>query len=300
MESLWRKQIENLSSDLKTEHVMLTYEDTCYDVVVIGAGMAGLLTAYFLKEQGKRVIILEADKVASGQTEKTTAKITSQQGLKYSSLITEIGKEKAGLYAKANEEAIGEYEKLIKEKGIDCGFERVPAFLYSRKEDDALKKEAEAAALLGINSFFTLETQLPFPVAGALCFINQAQFSPLEFAKHIASELKILENTKVIKVKSNRVITEDKTFLAKKVVVATHYQIFNVPGFYFLRQHQERSYVLALSGCEKIKGMYYGIDKNGLSLRQAGELLLLGGGGGRTGENENGGAYDFLEQSARQ
>ncbi len=300
MESLWRKQVKNLSFNTNAERTIPTSEDLHYDVLVIGAGMAGLLTAYYLKKQGKKVIILEADKVASGQTGKTTAKITSQHGLKYSKLIKKIGKEKAGLYARANEEAICEYERLINEKGIDCGFERVPAFLYSQKEDNSLKEEAKAAVRLGIDAFFTLETQLPFPVTGAVCFKNQAQFSPLEFVNHIASELEILENTKVTKVKGNRVITKDKIFFAKKIVVTTHYPILNVPGFYFLRQHQERSYVLALSGCKKIDGMYYGIGEDGLSFRQAGEYLLLGGGSHRTGENVCGGKYKMLSDAAKQ
>lgn len=69
-----------------------------WDVIVIGAGMAGLLTAYYLQEQGKRVLLLEAAETASGQTGRTTAKITSQHGLKYSTLIHTVGEKKARLY----------------------------------------------------------------------------------------------------------------------------------------------------------------------------------------------------------
>ena len=64
------------------------------EVIVIGAGMAGLLTAYFLKEEGKDVLVLEAKEVASGQTGRTTAKITSQHGLKYSKLLKDVGEKK--------------------------------------------------------------------------------------------------------------------------------------------------------------------------------------------------------------
>ena len=85
-----------------------------YDVIVIGAGLAGLLTAYYLQEQGKQVLVLEANETASGQTGRTTAKITSQHAVKYSTLIKKVGRKKAELYARANEEAIREYEKLIK------------------------------------------------------------------------------------------------------------------------------------------------------------------------------------------
>lgn len=270
------------------------------DVIVIGAGMAGLLTAYYLKEQGKNVLVLEADEVDSGQTGRTTAKITSQHDLKYSRMIKTIGMKKARMYARANEDAISAYEKLIRDKGIDCQFQRVPAYLYTREHEELLKQETDVAVMLGIDAFFTRETELPFPVAGAVCFRNQAQFNPHKFVQWLASELEIMEHTKVLRIRGHRVITEDAVMTAEDIIVASHYPLRNVPGFYFLRQHQERSYVLALSGCEKINGMYYGIDKDGYSFRQAGDMLLFGGGGHRTGQNQCGGAYRTLMQAARQ
>ena len=258
------------------------------DVIVVGAGMAGLLTAFYLKQQGRDVLVLEADRVASGQTERTTAKITSQHGLKYSWLIDKVGVKEARLYAQANESAVREYERLILENGIDCGFERVSSYLYTMQDAEVLEEEARAAAFLGIDAVFTRETELPFEVKGAVCFRKQAQFDPPELIRRIASELEILEHTKIIAVKGNRVFTETGEMTADNIVIATHYPVLNVPGFYFLRQHQERSYVLALSGCEPIHGMYYGVDKGGFSFRQAGEYLLLGGSPCRTGENRDG------------
>ncbi len=278
MESVWSKQ---------------------YDVIVVGAGMAGLLTAWYLKEQGRRVLVLEAKTIASGQTERTTAKITSQHDLKYKKLIQTIGAKKARMYAAANEAAILEYEKLIQRHGIACQFERVPAYLYTMKDEKPLLEEAKAAASLGINACFTKETELPFSVTGAVCFRGQAQFSPMEFVRYLAAELEIREHTRVTKVRGKQVMTESGVLTADKIVIATHYPLLNVPGFYFLRQHQERSYVLALSGCSRIKGMYYGIDKDGLSFRQKGDLLLFGGSGHRTGEAKHCGAYDFLAETAK-
>lgn len=301
MESLWRKQTKIKKTNSDKENSISS--NIHRDVIVVGAGMAGLLIAYYLKEQGKDVLVLEADRITSGQTERTTAKITSQHDLKYSKLVKKVGIKKARMYALANEVAISEYEQFIREHKIECQFKRVPAYLYTMQDEAMLIKEAKTAAALGIEAFFTKETELPFSVKGAVCFLKQAQFSPLEFINHICSELEILENTKVIAVKGNRVIarniSENKIFTADKIVIATHYPILNVPGFYFMRQHQERSYVLALSGCKKIKGMYYGIDSDGLSFRQAGDVLLLGGKSHRTGQNQKGGAYDFLMQEAR-
>lgn len=272
------------------------------EVIVIGAGMAGLLTAWYLKEAGKQVLVLEAARVASGQTGRTTAKITSQHGLKYDTLIKKVGRKKAELYAKANQEAIDAYEKLIQKNRIDCEFIRCPAYLYTTTEENILpvKEEARAAESLGIPASFTTKTELPFPVKGAVCFPQQARFLPLDFVQYLAGKLEIRENTQVIQIKGNTVKTKEGVIEADKIVVAAHYPFRNLPGFYFLRQHQERSYVLELSGCPALEGMYLGVDENGLSFRQAGEHLLLGGGSHRTGENKEGGKYAFLHQAAKQ
>jgi len=299
MESLWRKQTKIRKGRDDSGTANESKENNHWDVIVVGAGLAGVLTAYYLKEQGMKVLVLEAKEIASGQTERTTAKITSQHGLKYRKLIKDIGEEKARLYALANESAIREYEKLIRTLGINCQFEKTAAYLYSEQDEDVLQEEVRAALRLGIDAFFTRETELPFAVKGAACFRNQAQFSPLEFMQGIVENLEIWEHSQVLRIRGNQVILKDKVLTAGKIVMTTHYPLKNVPGFYFLRQHQERSYVLALSGCAPIKGMYYGIDSGGLSFRQAGDLLLLGGASVRTGKNTCGGAYKHLEESAK-
>ena len=106
MESLWRQQTGTIEPHLDSPQG--TIRESHWDVIVVGAGMAGILTAYFLQKQGKRVLIVEAKTIASGQTERTTAKITSQHGLKYAELIRNVGEEKAKLYAQANEQAIAQ------------------------------------------------------------------------------------------------------------------------------------------------------------------------------------------------
>lgn len=105
-------------------------EDKTTQVVVIGAGMAGLLTAYFLHQENVDTIVLEAKKVASGQTMNTTAKITSQHNLVYDNLIKDFGQEIASGYARANEEAIKNYAKIIKKNNISCHFKKEPVYVY--------------------------------------------------------------------------------------------------------------------------------------------------------------------------
>lgn len=297
MESVWRKQTKQMTG--KEEKSEKKPDRITWDVIVIGAGMAGLLTAFYLQEAGKKVLVLEADKICSGQTERTTAKITSQHGIKYSKLIKSVGTEIARGYAHANEKAIREYEKLIEKRRIDCEFEKRTAYLYSLEEKNALEEERQAALSLGIDVTTEDRAELPFPIRSVIGFPNQAQFSPLKFARNIVGELTILENCRVTEIKEHVVFAERNVFTGEKIVVATHYPIMDVPGFYFLRQHQSRSYVLALSGCKRVEGMYYGVDKEGLSFRQAGDYLLLGGASHRTGENKKGGAYRYLEDMAR-
>ena len=168
--------------------------------VVIGAGLAGILTAYYLQKEGIRTVVLEADRIGSGQTKNTTAKISSQHNLIYSRLIRTFGRRMAEHYASANETAIGEYERLIREKGIRCDFARCPAYLYTQTRPELLKQETEAAASLGIQATFGTGCELPFPVAGVTRFQGQARFHPLKFLAGMAEEVEVYEQTKVLKV----------------------------------------------------------------------------------------------------
>lgn len=271
------------------------------EAAVIGGGMAGVLTAYFLQQAGLRTVVLEAGRMGSGQTGRTTAKITSQHGPVYRTLIRSFGMERAGQYAHSQQQAIEAYEQLIQAEKIDCDFERLPAYLYTTDPAgaDALRQEAQAAARLGIDAAFTEHTVLPMPVKGAVRFENQAQFHPMRFLRAVASSLTIYENTRVQEVKGGLLRTNGGSVRAKYVVFACHYPFLNLPGYYFMRMHQSRSYVLALEGAQKLDGVYLGVDRDGLSLRNSGDQMLLGGGGHRTGENSAGGKYETLRRQAR-
>lgn len=291
MESIWSREVEIPKRE------PLNGDKEVF-AVVIGAGMTGILAAYYLQQQGLEVIILEAGRIAGGQTKNTTAKITSQHGLCYAKLLKRLGDELAGIYVDANEGAIEEYERLIKKKEIKCHFERISSYIYSTESEEQLKQEAIAAQRLGIKAEFVSETELPFKIKGAVCFRNQAQFHPLEFIREIAENLTIYEHTKVLSVKKDVVYTDRGKVRAEHIVFATHYPIMNVPGLYFARQHQERSYVIALSTHKSLKGMYRSIDEGGLSVRSEEGILLLGGGVHRTGKSEAK-AYQYLRAVAK-
>ena len=275
--------------------------DVKKEAVVIGGGMAGILTAYFLRQEGVEVMVLERDRVGSGQTENTTAKITSQHGLIYDFLICQFGEDGAAEYARRNQQAISDYESIISNKAIDCDFQRLPAILYTKNQPEQLRREEAAARRLGICCELITETELPFAVAGALKFDDQAQFHPMKFLKAISSEMEIYEKTPVLRIKGNKVYIPGGSIEAGVVVIATHFPFVNFPGFYFTRMHQERSYVLALSHAAKLGGLYYGIDPDvSWSMRSAGDLLLLGGVNHRTGIMPARDPYETLRLKAEQ
>ena len=293
MKSIWDESCEfdkreELKGDIKT------------DILIIGAGIAGILIGYFLKQNGREVVLIDKSEIASGNTRNTTAKITSQHDLIYNKLIQEFGEEKAKQYARANELAIRKYREIIKERKIECDFEELPAYIYSLNDTDLLKKEVDAARHLGIDAEYVEKVDLPLEVKGAVKFNNQGQFNPLKFLKDISKELTIYENTKAIKIEENLVSTDKGNIVANHIVIATHYPIINAPGYYFMKMHQERSYVIALENADNnIKGMYIDYEKQGYSFRNYKGLLLLGGISQRTGENESGGSYDKLRNIAK-
>ena len=182
MNSLWRKtfqmpEFDPLGSDIRT------------DVLIIGGGITGLLCARQLTDANVDYVLVEADRICGGITSDTTAKITSQHGLIYDRLIRTFGVEKAQLYLDANQQALRQYKDLCRE--IDCDFVQQDAFVYSLSDRRALDAELEALHKLGFGASFSEELPLPFPIAGAVGFPEQAQFHPLKFAAHIARELNI-------------------------------------------------------------------------------------------------------------
>lgn len=290
MESVWSKTCaipprDALHGDVETE------------IAVIGAGMAGILTAAALQKADRRVVVLEANRIGSGQTRNTTAKITAQHALFARKLIAALGEDRAKQYAAANLAAVEAYRELIRSEGIDCDFEETDAFVYG-EDLKRLEQEAAAEKRLGLPASLVREPDVPGGAAGAVRVERQAQFHPLKFLKAISEPLTIYENTPVRRVENHTLFTGGGTVRAERIVFACHYPFVNFPGLYFARMHQERSYVLALENAPCPDGMWIGVGSGGYSFRKYGDLLLLGGGGHRTGENRAGGRYEELRKRA--
>ncbi len=256
------------------------------DTVIIGGGIAGLLCARCLKQAGADYALLEAKTICSGVTQNTTAKLTVQHGLVYDRLIRSFGADKARLYLEANRAALEKYRALCRE--IPCDFEEQDAYVYTLDGRDRLEREAEALNRLGFPAEYRADTPLPFPTAGAVRAPGQAQFHPLKFLAGIARGLRIYEHTKALELAPGRVKTHRGVVRAGNIIVATHFPVLNKHGGYWLKLYQGRSYVLALEHAPELDGMWVDGADGGLSFRRYGGLLLLGGGGHRTGKRGGG------------
>ena len=268
------------------------------DIAVIGGGLTGLLTAWLLRREGAGTLLLEAGHLCGGQTAGTTAKLTAQHGLRYRRLTDTLGRDIAQRYARSQLESVAWLRQLVTEEGIDCDFRDCDACLYTTGDPASLDAEYDACRDLGMEVYRAGDSELPFP-AQVLGLRHQARFHPLKLTSYLAREGNIREHTRVLDVDGTTVLTDHGTVTAGQVIFACHYPFLVLPGLFFARMHQERSYVLALEGAFRPENCYLGIGPGGLSLRSWGNYLLLGGGGHRTGDHPAGSGYEPLRQAAR-
>ncbi len=278
-QSIWKNSIDlpqfsQLKKTIETE------------ILIIGGGIAGILCAHKLQNEGHDVILIESDTIGCGATANTTAKITSQHGLIYQDLIKKFGAENAAKYLAANEMAINEFRSVAQK--YPCDFEEISAYLYTIDRPHKLEQELSALKKIGHPASYINSMPLPFSTAGAVRFKNQAQFHPLKLVAQLSKELRCYEHTPALKIEADTVITPAGRIKAKKTIVTTHFPIFNKVGLYPLKMYQERSYIIALKNAPNVRGIYLCEQQGGLSIRNYKDYLLLGGGNHRTGKQGQG------------
>ncbi|MGI5376888.1 FAD-dependent oxidoreductase [Streptomyces sp. CA-251387] len=284
--------------------------DLAVDVAVVGGGIAGLSTAWELVQQGHEVAVLEAGRLAAGVTGHTTAKLTAQHTLIYDRLRRTRGPEGARLYARSQTAAIRHAAEIVQELGIDCDWEEAAAFTYAEKPHGVreLRAEAEAAREAGLPAEFVTETELPFPVAGAVRVTGQAQFHPRKYLLALADDLRrrggsVYEGTRVVSLTEGEpcVLSTDAgvSVRARDVVIATHYPVFD-RALLFTRLSPRRELVVAAPIDEKRapRNMYITPEQATRSIRTAplgdGKRLLI-----VTGEHFTPGTADVEERFGR-
>lgn len=277
-------------------------------VAIIGGGLCGVLTAYLLTQAGIHNILLEADRIGSGTTGHTTAKVTAGHNLIYHKIAKDYGPGFALKYAHSNLNAIQQYGDIIATEQLDCDWQKEDNYIYAltNKDTDALQKEYDLLKEMRVPCDLTRSTSLPFPVLSALKMPKQASFHPLKFLYGIAKNLNIYEQSKVLELDTEKkdgyytLKTADAQIRAEHVVMCTHFPFVNAPGYYFLKMYQQRSYVLAIQNpLPDFQGMYLDCGQHGLSFRTYQDLLLIGGAGHRCGHYPEEGTFKALEQSVR-
>ncbi|MFR0354911.1 FAD-dependent oxidoreductase [Streptomyces sediminimaris] len=284
--------------------------DITVEVAVIGGGIAGLSTAWELVRQGREVAVLEADRIAAGVTGHTTAKLSAQHTLVYDHLRRTRGPEGARLYARSQTAAIEHAAGIVDELGIDCEWEEASAFTYAedRRRVGELRAEAEAAREAGLPADFVTESELPFPIAGAVRVTNQVQFHPCKYLLALAGDLRrrggaVYEGTRVVGLSEGEpcVLRTDAgvSVRADEVVVATHYPVFD-RALLFTRLSPRRELVVAGTIEEERapRDMHITPEQSTRSVRSApyrdGTRLLV-----VTGEHITPGTADVEERFAR-
>jgi glycine/D-amino acid oxidase-like deaminating enzyme/nitrite reductase/ring-hydroxylating ferredoxin subunit len=284
------------------------------DVAVIGAGITGLSAALLLTQAGLGVAVVEAGAICSGTTGYTTAKLSSLHGLTYADIAKDHGEEHARLYGEAAQSAIERVAALVAEHGIECDFERMPAFTYTQDAERVgdIEREVEAAQHAGLPASFTTQTDLPYEVRAAIRFEDQAVVHPRKYCAALAHLVvdaggQVFESTRARGIESGDphiVKTPAGRVVAGHVIQATQLP-FQDPGGLFARTAPMRSYCLAARhAVQAPEGMYLSADTPTRSVRPHRDgdrtYLVLGGEGHKVGqESDTDRHYAALEAWAR-
>ncbi len=276
------------------------------DAVIVGGGLAGITTAYYLAKSGLNVILLEASRIGGGVTGHTSAHITSQHDMTYARWIKRFGKEKAALIARVNEEAIINMRNIIQAEEIQCDFSRQDSFLFTncRNTIKKLEEEFEAVKSLGIDAYMCFNEYFLLPYISALVYKNQAQFHPLKYLYSLAKAVekhkgRIYEESRVIHIENGAAYTKEGSVKADNIVICTHNPVINFPGMYFAKMYLHRSYCMAFENTRGVKGLWVSADDKGHTFRMANDYLIICGEDHKCGMQTKKDHYGALKKFAK-
>ena len=243
------------------------------DVAIVGGGIVGVSTARMVKDEGMTVAIVEARRVGQGVTGKATAKVTSQHGTTYQTIEQKFGEDRARLYAEAQEAGLRRIVELSEVHGIDADVDRMPGFVYTREQRhvEEIEKEADLARRLGLPASLTRDTGLPFDVAAAMRWENQAQFHPLKYVSGLAATIPgdgchVFENSRAVDWDPQRVATDRGTVRARHVVMATNLPLGQI-GLYYATNYPMAEPLIAAPIGRVPPGFYKNVEQPGHSIR---------------------------------
>lgn len=263
-ESIWKInnrtfKTKELPNDIKT------------DILIIGGGITGISTAFYLKDKKLDITLIEANEIGSGATLNTTGKITFLQGLIYHKLEKIFDFNTSLKYLQSQLEAINLIEANIKKYNIDCDYLKNTSYVYTNKDSDIKEFLKEQQFFDKINLDYKIINKLPddLDCKYGIKVDNTAIFHPIKYLYKLTEEIlkaniNIYENTTALKIEKldnyYNIYTNKNIISAKKVVIATHYPFFVIPGLIPFKTHLEKEYVLA-SKVDQIK-KYNAITNN--------------------------------------
>ena len=157
---------------------------------VVGAGIAGMTTAYLLARAGRAVVVIDDGPVGGGETGRTTAHLSNALDDRYYQIERLHGPYGAQIAAESHTAAISRIESIASQEDIDCDFERVDGFLFlgSDSKPDELERELDAAHRAGLHEVELVDRAPPefWNTGPALRFPRQAQFHPLKYLNGLA------------------------------------------------------------------------------------------------------------------
>jgi glycine/D-amino acid oxidase-like deaminating enzyme/nitrite reductase/ring-hydroxylating ferredoxin subunit len=280
-------------------------KNTEADVCVVGAGIAGLTTAYLLSREGKSVIVLDAAAVGGGETSRTTAHLSSVLDTRYFDLERLHGEKGARLAAESHAAAIDRIEAILTQAKIACDFERLDGYLFAPpgESTEALDRELQAARRAGLTQV-TRVARAPmghFDTGPCLRFPGQAQFHPLKYVYALARAIegtggRIFTETHAEKFEAGKpghvTTSRGAVVTANSIVVATNTPV-NDRVTVHTKQAAYRSYVIGarIPGRPGPRALYWDTADpfHYVRLQTKGdhETLIVGGEDHKTGQAEN-------------
>jgi glycine/D-amino acid oxidase-like deaminating enzyme/nitrite reductase/ring-hydroxylating ferredoxin subunit len=284
-------------------------EDIQADVCVIGAGIAGMTTAYLLTQAGRAVVVLDNGPVGGGQTQRTTAHLRNAFDDRYFEIERLHGQEGARLAAESHTAAIDCIEAIVREESIECDFERLDGYLFTGPGQDAhlLDREMAAARRAGLGDVERLDrAPLPsFDTGPCLRFPRQGQFHPLKYLAGLAAAVprdggQIFTGTHAAQIAGGSPATirttSDRTITADAIVVATNSPVNDLVAIHT----KQAPYLTYAIGGRVPRGLiprglywdtldpyhYVRLQRLPSSREQAdpGEILIVGGEDHKTGQ----------------
>src|SRR5438552_12873194 len=226
--SFWKRTAQKFYTKQLTENLTA-------DVCIIGAGIAGITTAYLLAREGRDVVLIDDGPVCGGMTGRTTAHLVNALDDRYYELEKMLGQEFSQLSAASHTVAIDRIEKIVGDENLDCDFARVDGYLFLPPGGSVtdLKHELEAALRTGLLEVERVD-RIPvgkFTTDGVLRFPRQAQFHPLKYLNGLVRATitrggRIFTGTRVVKVEDGQHVrietSKGHSIKAEAAIVATN------------------------------------------------------------------------------